>query len=148
MTWTDRLAFGLGRTLPVVLQTEAAECGLACLAMVLNRHGVVTDLAALRRSEDSFMDELIGDLSEQGFEGAVTVGRVTIGGRGEVPGFEQQVGYLAAAQGKPQRHGCEQARIAGADNVTGAVADFRNLSFRSDLEARSYTWYTPLYDLR
>src|SRR5215217_3211023 len=25
------------------------------------------DLAALRRSEDSFMDELIGDLSEQGF---------------------------------------------------------------------------------
>src|SRR5437660_11024984 len=25
------------------------------------------DLAALRRSEDSFMDELIGDLSERGF---------------------------------------------------------------------------------
>ena len=48
VTWTDRLSFGLGRTLPVILQTEAAECGLACLAMVLNRHGVVTDLAALR----------------------------------------------------------------------------------------------------
>lgn len=48
MTWTDRLSFGLGRTLPVMLQTEAAECGLACLAMVLNRYGAVTDLAALR----------------------------------------------------------------------------------------------------
>jgi ATP-binding cassette, subfamily B, bacterial CvaB/MchF/RaxB len=48
MRWTDRLSFGLGRTLPVVLQTEAAECGLACLAMVLNHHGASTDLAALR----------------------------------------------------------------------------------------------------
>lgn len=48
MTWTDRLFFGLGRRLPVILQTEAAECGLACLAMVLSHHGVVTDLAALR----------------------------------------------------------------------------------------------------
>ncbi len=48
MTWTQQLSFGLGRRLPVILQTEAAECGLACLAMVLNHHGLVTDLAALR----------------------------------------------------------------------------------------------------
>jgi ATP-binding cassette, subfamily B, bacterial CvaB/MchF/RaxB len=48
VTWTDRLSFGLGQSLPVILQTEAAECGLACLAMVLNHHGVATDLAALR----------------------------------------------------------------------------------------------------
>lgn len=48
VSWTDRLSFGLGRPLPVILQTEAAECGLACLAMVLNAHGVSTDLAALR----------------------------------------------------------------------------------------------------
>lgn len=48
MSWTDRLSFGLGRRLPVILQTEAAECGLACLAMVLNHHGAITDLAALR----------------------------------------------------------------------------------------------------
>jgi len=48
LSWTDQLAFGLGRQLPVILQTEAAECGLACLAMVLNHHGVVTDLPALR----------------------------------------------------------------------------------------------------
>lgn len=48
MNWTDQLSFGLGRTLPVILQTEAAECGLACLAMVLNHHGASTDLAALR----------------------------------------------------------------------------------------------------
>ncbi len=37
------------RRLPVVLQTEAAECGLACLAMVAGHHGLATDLPALRR---------------------------------------------------------------------------------------------------
>jgi ATP-binding cassette subfamily B protein RaxB len=33
---------------PLVLQTEAAECGLACLAMVAGAHGLVTDLPTLR----------------------------------------------------------------------------------------------------
>jgi len=48
VSWINQLSFGLGHKLPVILQTEAAECGLACLAMVLNHHGVSTDLAALR----------------------------------------------------------------------------------------------------
>ena len=43
------LNFGLGRHLPMVLQSEAAECGLACLAMIATYHGFETDLAALRR---------------------------------------------------------------------------------------------------
>lgn len=34
---------------PVILQTEAAECGLACLAMIASVHGFRTDLAGLRR---------------------------------------------------------------------------------------------------
>ena len=34
---------------PVILQTEATECGLACLAMVAGYHGYQTDLASLRR---------------------------------------------------------------------------------------------------
>ena len=38
-----------GRTLPVILQTEATECGLACLGMVSGYHGQRTDLATLRR---------------------------------------------------------------------------------------------------
>jgi ATP-binding cassette subfamily B protein RaxB len=33
----------------MVRQTELAECGLACIAMVLNYHGRETDLAALRQ---------------------------------------------------------------------------------------------------
>ncbi len=37
------------RQLPVVLQTEVAECGLACLAMVAGFHGHETDLSTLRR---------------------------------------------------------------------------------------------------
>jgi ATP-binding cassette subfamily B protein RaxB len=34
---------------PLLLQTEAAECGLACLAMVAGAHGLDTDLATLRQ---------------------------------------------------------------------------------------------------
>src|SRR5690554_6737822 len=34
---------------PMVLQTETAECGLACLAMIAGRYGYDTDLTSLRR---------------------------------------------------------------------------------------------------
>ena len=34
---------------PLVMQTEAAECGLACLAMIAGFHGFETDLQTLRR---------------------------------------------------------------------------------------------------
>ncbi|WP_323991381.1 peptidase domain-containing ABC transporter [Nguyenibacter sp. L1] len=40
---------GFRRKLPVILQTETAECGLACLAMILCGHGHLIDLASLRR---------------------------------------------------------------------------------------------------
>ena len=43
------LQFGWSRSLPIMLQTEAAECGLACLAMVASYHGHDVDLAGLRR---------------------------------------------------------------------------------------------------
>jgi ATP-binding cassette, subfamily B, bacterial CvaB/MchF/RaxB len=49
MAWTDAIRMQWGAKLPVVLQTEGAECGLACLAMVLGWHGTVTDLATMRR---------------------------------------------------------------------------------------------------
>ena len=46
----DRLHLGFGRRsrLPLILQTEGAECGLACLAMVASFHGQRCDLAELR----------------------------------------------------------------------------------------------------
>ena len=43
-----RLGFA-GRRLAVILQTEAAECGLACLAMVASHHGFRSDLPTLRQ---------------------------------------------------------------------------------------------------
>ena len=49
MSLLDRLAFGFSRKLPLLLQTEATECGLACLGMVAGFHGHRTDLATLRR---------------------------------------------------------------------------------------------------
>ncbi len=35
--------------MPMIMQTEAAECGLACLGMVASHHGLVTDLAVMRK---------------------------------------------------------------------------------------------------
>lgn len=49
MAWMDAIRMQWGAKLPVVLQTEAAECGLACLVMVMGWHGTTTDLAVLRQ---------------------------------------------------------------------------------------------------
>ena len=49
MAVLDGLNLGFSKKLPLLLQTEAAECGLACLAMVAAYHGYKTDLQHLRR---------------------------------------------------------------------------------------------------
>ncbi|HKD79199.1 MAG TPA: peptidase domain-containing ABC transporter [Candidatus Angelobacter sp.] len=41
LTWTQKL--------PMVYQTEAAECGVACLAMIAGYHGAQIDMPALRQ---------------------------------------------------------------------------------------------------
>lgn len=43
------LRFGLRRHVPMIQQSEAAECGLACLAMIAGYHGYAIDLPSLRR---------------------------------------------------------------------------------------------------
>lgn len=48
MKSVDKLQLGGWRKVPLILQTEAAECGLACLAMCSARYGLETDLRALR----------------------------------------------------------------------------------------------------
>ncbi len=48
MALIDRITFGFGARLPLQLQTEATECGLACLAMVAGYHGQHNSLAQLR----------------------------------------------------------------------------------------------------
>jgi ATP-binding cassette subfamily B protein RaxB len=49
MTWVEQLNFSGRRRLPLVLASEAAECGLACLAMVARYHGHDVDLNGLRQ---------------------------------------------------------------------------------------------------
>jgi ATP-binding cassette, subfamily B, bacterial CvaB/MchF/RaxB len=48
-TVAGALTFGSRGRLPVIQQTEAAECGLACLAMISSYHGHRIDLNTLRR---------------------------------------------------------------------------------------------------
>ncbi len=38
----------IGREVPLILQSEAPECGIACVAMVASYHGFRTDLSAMR----------------------------------------------------------------------------------------------------
>ncbi|MFM1987426.1 MAG: hypothetical protein RJA99_383 [Pseudomonadota bacterium] len=45
----QRVNFRFRRDLPTVFQSEAAECGLACLAMIAGYHGHAEDLFDLRR---------------------------------------------------------------------------------------------------
>ncbi|MDO4906697.1 peptidase domain-containing ABC transporter [Neisseria sp.] len=49
MNYLERLSFGFGKKLPVVLQTEVAECGLACLTAVAGYHGYHSDLRTMRQ---------------------------------------------------------------------------------------------------
>ncbi|HEX7340332.1 MAG TPA: peptidase domain-containing ABC transporter [Rhodanobacteraceae bacterium] len=47
-SFVQNLQFGWHRHLPTIMQTEAAECGLACLAMIARYHGHEVDLPSLR----------------------------------------------------------------------------------------------------
>jgi ATP-binding cassette, subfamily B, bacterial CvaB/MchF/RaxB len=49
MSFLNSISFGLNRQLPIMLQSETAECGLSCLAMVLGYYGTRTDLVTLRQ---------------------------------------------------------------------------------------------------
>lgn len=48
MKGLEQLKFDLFRKMPMVLQTETAECGLACLAMILGYYGKSSNLFELR----------------------------------------------------------------------------------------------------
>lgn len=51
-----RLVFGWKRSLPVILQSERSECGLACLAMIARYYGHRVDLNSLRRKYKTSMN--------------------------------------------------------------------------------------------
>ncbi|MCB1910553.1 MAG: peptidase domain-containing ABC transporter [Rhodocyclaceae bacterium] len=58
-----KLDFSTQRSTPVMLQSEAAECGLTCLAMVAGHHGHQIDLATLRaRHAISLRGSTLADL--------------------------------------------------------------------------------------
>ncbi|MBL8445273.1 MAG: colicin V synthesis protein, partial [Zoogloeaceae bacterium] len=67
------LSLFASRKTPVVMQSEAAECGLACLAMVAGHHGHRVDLRTLRSRHSislrgSSLAELIRLAAELGLD--------------------------------------------------------------------------------
>lgn len=72
MSVLDRLSLGWGRNLPMLPQAEAAECGLACLAMVAGYHGRPCEMSELRRKlgvslKGANLIHLIGMAEQMGF---------------------------------------------------------------------------------
>jgi ATP-binding cassette subfamily B protein RaxB len=68
----DLLELGGARRTPLIQQSEASECGLACLAMVAHGHGLKVDLPALRRRfslslKGSTLKSLMGVAEQIGF---------------------------------------------------------------------------------
>ena len=49
MQLLEKISLGFGRKIPTILQTEATECGLACIAMIAHFYGYESDLLTLRR---------------------------------------------------------------------------------------------------
>lgn len=49
MSIVNKLSLDSKKTIPVILQSEASECGLACLAMIINYYGYNVDLLTLRK---------------------------------------------------------------------------------------------------
>ncbi|SDH82257.1 peptidase domain-containing ABC transporter [Pseudomonas panipatensis] len=70
----DNLALRFGRRLPSIQQTEAAECGIACLAMVAGYHGSHQDMRELR---SRFNVSLKGSTLKQLIDAARQMGMAT-----------------------------------------------------------------------
>jgi ATP-binding cassette subfamily B protein RaxB len=72
MSSLDKLAINWGSRLPMVMQTEAAECGLACLAMIIGYHGQACEITELRRHlsvslKGTSLKHLVGMAERLGF---------------------------------------------------------------------------------
>ena len=125
---------------PLVLQTEAAECGLACLAMVAGAHGLDTDLPALRqRLRPSMKGMSAADLADMG----ATLGLAPRAVRAEPEQLEQLalpcvlhwdlnhfVVLVALRRGVATLHdpaqGLRRLRLAElSPHFTGVVLEFR-----------------------
>lgn len=63
VTENPEINFGLAKRTPVIRQTESAECGLACLAMILGHYGNHCDMFGLRKKFPlSLQGATVGDL--------------------------------------------------------------------------------------
>lgn len=72
MNSLDNLSIHWRSRLPMVMQTEAAECGVACLAMIIGYHGQPCEITELRRQlsvslKGTSLKHLVGMAERLGF---------------------------------------------------------------------------------
>jgi ATP-binding cassette subfamily B protein RaxB len=72
MNSLDRLSISWGSRLPMIMQTEAAECGVACLAMIAGYNGRPCEITELRRRlsvsvKGTTLKHLVGMAERLGF---------------------------------------------------------------------------------
>lgn len=72
--WLSKLKFTLGRKVPIQMQSEASECGIACLTMVTNYHG---NKIALRQMRNVMPSSQQGLSLQQLMEYALKIGLST-----------------------------------------------------------------------
>lgn len=82
MSVIDLLDFGSRHRTPLIRQSEASECGLACLAMVAGHHGFQADMPTLRRQ---FGVSLRGATLKSLMEMADRLGLSSRALRGDIP---------------------------------------------------------------
>ena len=86
MSAVSLLSFGGRRKTPLIQQSEASECALACIAMVAGYHGLQTDLIALRHR---FELSLKGATLKQVMHVAEALGFSTRPLRGEIEHLDE-----------------------------------------------------------
>lgn len=65
MNWMNNLTLHIFKKVNLIRQTEAAECGLACLAMIACYHGYLIDIGTIRRKYSiSIYGMSLADLQE------------------------------------------------------------------------------------
>ena len=156
MTRLNTLPFSGLAPMRVVFQSEAAECGLACMAMILSFHGKQIDLRTLRAQsgvslKGSKLSDLIDLASGMGLNNNPVRVEMSDLARLETPALLHwdMNHYVVLEKATPKKItildpalGRRQLTLGDASkHVTGVAVEFRpNVDFKKESQIRRLRW--------